>query len=231
MIALYFTAKAAEGPRRTRCQTKERNRDGSAERYQPHRRPGRAGEEDHERSGQGDRGPGEADRPACARACDRRPHTAGRRAGPCEDLEREHAREGAGPRLQAHIVHAGPSAGRRGWHADLFAEDGRILAEEGPGVHEPAAGGRDKPRASEGAERASRVHAGEAGDDRRDHLPSSPAVPRARHAEPDRAGGHLSSSRGAGRPLHVQVPRRDAQPQRRAPHHGALRAAGQPARG
>ena len=33
------------------------------------------------------------------------------RAGPREDPEREYAREGAGPRLQARLLHAGPPAG------------------------------------------------------------------------------------------------------------------------
>ena len=35
-------------------------------------------------------------------------------------------------------------------------------------------------------------------------LPAGKAVPRARHAEPDRAGRHLSAARSAARPLHVQ---------------------------
>jgi hypothetical protein len=35
--------------------------------------------------------------------------------------------------------------------------------------------------------------------------PARVSVPRARHAEPDRAGRNLSASRGAGRPLHAQA--------------------------
>ena len=34
--------------------------------------------------------------------------------------------------------------------------------------------------------------------------PAGKAVPRARHAEPDRAGRHVSAARGPARPLHVQ---------------------------
>ena len=54
------------------------------------------------------------------------------------------------------------------------------------------------------------------------------AVPRARDAEPDRAGGHLSAARGAGRPLHAQAqgrlpgPRRGARdPRAHGAHHAA----------
>ena len=39
-------------------------------------------------------------------------------------------------------------------------------------------------------------------------LPARPAVPGLRHAEPHRAGGHLSAARGAARPLHVPGRRR-----------------------
>ena len=41
-------------------------------------------------------------------------------------------------------------------------------------------------------------------------------VPRAGDAEPDRAGGHLSAARGAGRPLHAQGRRRLSEPRRRS---------------
>jgi len=40
------------------------------------------------------------------------------------------------------------------------------------------------------------------------HVPGSRAVPRARHAEPDRVRGHLPAPRGAGRPLHAEDPGR-----------------------
>ncbi len=42
------------------------------------------------------------------------------------------------------------------------------------------------------------------GDDRRRDASAPGSVPRARHPEPDRAGGHLSAARSAGRPLHAQ---------------------------
>ena len=43
---------------------------------------------------------------------------------------------------------------------------------------------------------------------RRPHAGAARAVLRARDAEPDRAGGHLSAARGAARPLHVHGHRR-----------------------
>ena len=57
-------------------------------------------------------------------------------------------------------------------------------------------------------------HVSVAGD--RHDLPRP--VPRARDAEPDRAGGHLSAARGAARPLPAGDRRRLSRPRRRAPH-------------
>ena len=47
-------------------------------------------------------------------------------------------------------------------------------------------------------------------------LPAARAVPRAGDAEPDRAGGHLSAARGAGRPLHAEAPGRLSRRARRS---------------
>ena len=55
-------------------------------------------------------------------------------------------------------------------------------------------------------------------------------VPRARDAEPDRVGGHLSAARGAGRPLHAQGARRLPVPRRGADGRRALARAGAGAR-
>ena len=47
------------------------------------------------------------------------------------------------------------------------------------------------------------------------------AVPRARDAEPDRAGRHVSAARGAGRPLHAQAARRLSDARRGEGDHAA----------
>ena len=52
-------------------------------------------------------------------------------------------------------------------------------------------------------------------------LPAAGAVPRAGHAEPDRAGGHVPAARGAGRPLHAEAQGRLPEPRRRAADHGS----------
>ena len=49
-------------------------------------------------------------------------------------------------------------------------------------------------------------------------FPAGEAVSRAGHAEPDRAGRHLSAARGPARPLHVQGADRLSQLRRRADH-------------
>src|SRR5215813_270281 len=49
----------------------------------------------------------------------------------------------------------------------------------------------------EGAERTARGDAGTSGHARRPELPARRPVPRARDAEPDRAGGHIPAARGA----------------------------------
>ena len=56
-------------------------------------------------------------------------------------------------------------------------------------------------------------------------LPRARALPRARHAEPDRVRGHLRPARGAGRPLPVQGRRRLPEPSRtRSPSSTACRS-------
>ena len=69
-------------------------------------------------------------------------------------------------------------------------------------------GGRDQPRAREGAVGAARGHAGAPGDARPHDAPGARPIPRDGDAEPDRFRGHLPAARGAGRPLHAQDPRR-----------------------
>ena len=56
---------------------------------------------------------------------------------------------------------------------------------------------------------------------RRQDLPPAPAVPRARHAEPHRAGGHLPAARSAGRSLHAEDQGRLSDARGGEGHHGA----------
>ena len=70
-------------------------------------------------------------------------------------------------RLPPHPVHPRPAPGRPDRHDDLQPAERRLHGAEGADLHQPAAGGRDQPRPGQGAERAARGDAGEAGDDRR----------------------------------------------------------------
>ena len=67
---------------------------------------------------------------------------------------------------------------------------------------------RDQPHAAEDAGGAAAGDAGAARDRGRTDPRAAAAVPRVRHAESDRAGGHLSAARGAARSLHVPGRRR-----------------------
>ena len=69
-------------------------------------------------------------------------------------------------------------------------------------AHHP--GRRDQPHAAEDAGRAARSDAGAPGHGGRPRHTRSNAVLRARHAEPDRAGRHVSAARSPARSLHVQ---------------------------
>ena len=138
------------------------------------------------------------------------------------------------PRARRHVqpraVHAGPRPGRPRRHARLAPGHRHVRHRARPGLRQPAARRRDQPRAREGAVGAARGHAGAAGDDRRRDLPRPVAVPRARHAEPDRVRGHVPAARGPGRPLPAEDPRRLPEPRgrvggRRARHRGRARGA------
>ena len=78
---------------------------------------------------------------------------------------------------------------------------GELVVPPRPRVHQRAARRRDQPHAAEDAGGAARGDAGAPGDDRRRAAPAGCAVPRDRHAEPDRVRGHLPAARGAARPL------------------------------
>ena len=91
---------------------------------------------------------------------------------------------------------------------------GEFSTSLGPGVHEPAARGRDQPGPGEGPVRPPRGHAGTPGDDRPRDLQGAVAVPGPRHAEPDRDRGDVRPARGPGRPIHAQGARRLPEPDR-----------------
>ena len=87
-----------------------------------------------------------------------------------------------------------------------------------PGVHAAADGRRDQPRQPAHPVGAPAGDAGAPRHDRRRPPRPAGAVPRARHPEPARAGGHLSPPRGAARPLPAADRRRLSRPRRRAAH-------------
>ena len=62
---------------------------------------------------------------------------------------------------------------------------------------------RDQPHPAEDPGRAAPGDAGAPGHRGRDHLPAARPLLRARHPEPDRAGGHLPAARGPARPVHA----------------------------
>ena len=81
---------------------------------------------------------------------------------------------------------------------------------------------RDQPCAGEGAVGPARGDAGAPGDDRPRHASRSRPVPRHGDAEPDRVRGHVSASRGTGRPVHAQGRRRLSESRRGAHGRAAL---------
>ena len=107
-----------------------------------------------------------------------------------------------------------PVGSRR--HADLPARARAVRRRARPGLLQLPARGRDQPRAGEGAVGAARGDAGAPGDDRRQDVRRPGALPSDGDAEPDRVGGHLPASGGAGRPLHAQGARRLPGPRRGA---------------
>ena len=72
----------------------------------------------------------------------------------------------------------------------------------GAGLRQSRPGRRDQPRAGEGAVRTPRGDAGAPGHHRRSYVPSPRSLLRPGDAEPYRAGGHLPTARGPGRPRH-----------------------------
>ena len=106
----------------------------------------------------------------------------------------------------APAVHARPAARRRRRHHHLQSARAGLHGQARPDLRQPRPRRRDQPRAGEGAVRrcSKRCRSGRSriGDKT---LHAAGAVSRARDAESDRAGGHLSAARSAGRPLHAQA--------------------------
>ena len=130
-----------------------------------------------------------------------RPHPHRGLPGPGQDAHRPAPRPDARSRLQAHPVHARSPAQRHHRQLPLRPARGAVRVPPRPDLHQPAPRRRDQPRHAQDAERAARGDAGGAGHRRGRALPARAAVPRDRHAEPDRARGHLPAARGAARPL------------------------------
>ena len=141
-----------------------------------------------------------------------RPLPAGRRARPGQDADDPHAGRRAEPELQPHPVHARPDAVRHHRHRGAAGgQDDRPARLQVPAradLRQRHPGRRDQPHAAQDAGRPARSDAGAPGHRRRHAAPAARPVLRAGHAEPDRAGRHLSAARGAAGPLHVQHPGR-----------------------
>ena len=174
-------------------------------------RPARA------RARQGHRRPAARDPRDPDRVPRRRPLPAARRARAGQDAADQDARGGGRPQVQPHPVHAGPDAvrhprhrGHRGGSRDRQAGDSLHPRAD---LREHHSRRRDQPHAAQDAGGAARGDAGVSGHGQRRALRARSAVLRARDAESDRAGRHLSAARGAARSLHVQ--RRDRLPDRR----------------
>ena len=142
----------------------------------------------------------------------RRPRAARRRARSCENAHGALARRGGASRLPSHSVHAGSRAERHHRHRDSRGRfgDGRaqlsLRARSDLREHRPRR--RDQSRAAAHAGRAARGDAGAQRDGERRHDAPPRAVLRARDAESDRAGRHVSAARSAARPLSVRHSRR-----------------------
>ena len=145
--------------------------------------------------GQGRRRPGRGgDRPG-DRADLPRPRAAGGRARRREDAARPHVLPRARPADDPGPVHARPDARRRHGLARLRRPRGGVLVPPGPGLHEPAAGGRDQPDAAEDAGLPAGGDGGAAGLGGRGAPPTARAVHGRRDPEPGRVRGHVPAAR------------------------------------
>ena len=135
-----------------------------------------------------------------------------RRAGPGQDDRGRLPGERNPHRLSAAAVHARPVARRLDRHADLPAAGSAVRGAEGSDLFEPDSGRRNQPCAGQGAERTVGSDARAASHDRSRNVQARRAVPGNGHAEPRRAGRHLSAARSPDGPLHAQGGRRLSEP-------------------
>ena len=115
--------------------------------------------------------------------------------GPRQDQARRHDGHGARAHRQPHPVHPRPDALRHPRLGDPRGErrpHAQLPLRARTGLRAAPDGRRDQPRQPAHAIGAAAGHAGAPRDHRRPAPRPAAAVPRARDAEPDRAGGHLS---------------------------------------
>ncbi|CEI16814.1 hypothetical protein PAMH19_3838 [Pseudomonas aeruginosa] len=152
--------------------------------------------------------PGRSDRRRAHRVARRRPRVGGRRAGARQDPAGTRPGALLRRRLRAHPVHPRPDAQRRHRPRRIRPRQRAVQAAQGAGVHPPAAGGRDQPRAGQDPGRPPGSDAGAPGHPGRTRPAGAAAVHGAGDAEPDRAGRHLSAAGSRTRPLHAQAAHR-----------------------
>ena len=108
-------------------------------------------------------------------------------------------------------------------------EQRRLRVQAGRHLRQHRAGRRDQPGAPEDAVGAPGVHGGAAGHGRHRDPPPRHAVHGDRHAEPDRARGHVPAARGAARPVHAPPVDRLPDATRSRPRSSRATARGTPA--
>ena len=145
----------------------------------------------------GDRRPGTRPRAGHGGAAGGRPLSARRCARTGQDPHGVDV--GQDPRRQLHPdpVHPRPAAVRHCRHPGLPTVDRALRRRTRPDVRQLRAGRRDQPSAGQGAVGAARGDGGAPGLARRRHPSAAVAVPGARHPEPDRVRGRLSTARSA----------------------------------
>ena len=121
----------------------------------------------HPGNRQSDRGTARDAGSPAHRATRRWPRPARGRAWAGEDTGGPHPGRDHRRWLSPDSVHARPAAGRPDRHDGLQPAQRRVHGAEGAGLRQHAAGRRDQPGSGQGAERAARGDAGEAGHHRR----------------------------------------------------------------
>ncbi len=110
--------------------------------------------------------------------------------------------------FQASAIYARHAARRHRRNHDLQPSGRRVSHQARPDIQQSDSGRRDQSRACQGSKRAPGGHAGAPGHHRRGNLPIACAISGSRDAEPPGAGGHISATGGADRPIHDEGGRR-----------------------